>query len=109
MAHCSSQAEASGPEDKEMQMPSFDAMLKDLDKDGDGALSRDEAEKAFQGFFDNQDLNKDGKITRDEWDTILKVHVRGKERRLRIEARWDRRRHNIPRALEEDQGLAVPC
>jgi len=65
-------------EDKEMQMPSFDAMLKDLDKDGDGALSRDEAEKAFQGFFDNQDLNKDGKITRDEWDTILKFMSEGK-------------------------------
>src|SRR3989454_7271414 len=69
---------SSGPEDKEMQMPSFDAMLKDLDKDGDGALSRDEAEKAFQGFFDNQDLNKDGKITRDEWDTILKFMSEGK-------------------------------
>jgi len=69
---------SSGPEDKEMQMPSFDAMLKDLDKDGDGALSRDEAEKAFQGFFDNQDLNHDGKITRDEWDTILKFMSEGK-------------------------------
>src|SRR2546426_1952322 len=68
----------SGPEDKEMQMPTFDAMLKDLDKDGDGALSRDEAEKAFQGFFDNQDMNKDGKITRDEWDAILKFMSEGK-------------------------------
>ena len=46
-------------------MPSFDSMLKDLDKDQDGALSRDEAEKAFEGFFDNQDANKDGRITRD--------------------------------------------
>src|SRR5882672_9975296 len=80
----------SGPEDKEMQMPSFDAMLKDLDKDGDGALSREEAEKAFQGFFDNQDLNHDGKITRPET--------------------WrDWRCDNISRALEKDQGLAVPC
>ena len=69
---------STGPDDKEMQMPSFDSMLKDLDKDGDGALSRDEAEKAFQGFFDNQDLNKDGKITRDEWDTILKFMSEGK-------------------------------
>ena len=59
-------------------MPTFDAMLKDLDKDNDGALSRDEAEKAFQGFFDNQDANKDGKITRDEWDMILKFMSEGK-------------------------------
>ena len=67
-----------GPDDKEMQMPTFDAMLKDLDKDKDGALSREEAEKAFQGFFDNQDANKDGKITRDEWDAILKFMSEGK-------------------------------
>ncbi len=67
-----------GADDKEMQMPTFDAMLKDLDKDNDGALSRDEAEKAFQGFFDNQDANKDGKITRDEWDMILKFMSEGK-------------------------------
>ena len=66
------------PDDKEMQMPSFDGMLKDLDKDKDGALSREEAEKAFQGFFDNQDTNKDGKITRDEWDAIIKFMSEGK-------------------------------
>jgi outer membrane protein assembly factor BamB len=68
----------SGPDEKEMQMPTFDAMLKDLDKNNDGALSREEAEKAFQGFFDNQDANKDGKITRDEWDAIMKFMSEGK-------------------------------
>ena len=68
----------SGPDDKQMQMPTYDSMLKDLDKNGDGALSREEAEKAFQGFFDNQDANKDGKITRDEWDAILKFTSEGK-------------------------------
>jgi Ca2+-binding EF-hand superfamily protein len=54
-------------------MPSFDSILKDLDKDKDGALSRDEAEKAFEGFFDNQDANKDGRITRDEWEALSKL------------------------------------
>jgi outer membrane protein assembly factor BamB len=68
----------SGPDDKQMQMPTYDSMLKDLDKDNDGALSREEADKAFQGFFDNQDANKDGKITRDEWDAILKFMSEGK-------------------------------
>lgn len=69
---------AAGPEDADMQMPTFDSMLKDLDTDKDGALGRDEAEKAFQGFFDNQDANKDGKITRNEWDAITKFMSEGK-------------------------------
>jgi outer membrane protein assembly factor BamB len=67
-----------GPDDKEMQMPTYDAMLKDLDANKDGALNREEGEKAFQGFFDNQDTNKDGKVTRDEWDAILKFMSEGK-------------------------------
>src|SRR5262245_16722631 len=68
-----------GPDDKEMQVPSFDDLLKQLDQDKDGALSREEAEKAFEGFFDNQDTNKDGKITRDEWDAIIKFVSEGKD------------------------------
>jgi outer membrane protein assembly factor BamB len=67
-----------GADDKEFQMPSFDSMLKNLDKDGDGILSREEADKAMQGFFDNQDANHDGKITRNEWDAILKFMSEGK-------------------------------
>jgi outer membrane protein assembly factor BamB len=67
-----------GGDDKEFQMPSFDSMLKNLDKDGDGALSREEANEALQGFFDNQDANHDGKITRDEWDAIAKFVSEGK-------------------------------
>ncbi len=67
-----------GSDDKEMQMPSYDSLLKDLDADKDGALSREEGEKAFQGFFDSQDTNKDGKVTREEWDTILKFMSEGK-------------------------------
>lgn len=66
-----------GPDDKEMPIPSFDEMLKMLDKDKDGALSRAEAEKAFEGFFDNQDTNKDGKITRDEWEAVIKFMAEG--------------------------------
>ena len=65
-------------EDIEPQIPSFDSMLKDLDKDKDGALSRDEAEKASEGFFDNQDANQDGRITRDEWEAIIELYSEGK-------------------------------
>ena len=75
-----------GPDDKEFQMPTFDALLKDLDKDKDGALSREEAEKAFEGFFDSQDANKDGKITRDEWDAILKFMAEGKNSAFALKA-----------------------
>ena len=53
-------------------------MLKDLDKDGDGALSKEEADKVCKVFFDNQDTNKDGKITRDEWDALAKFVAEGK-------------------------------
>jgi outer membrane protein assembly factor BamB len=70
----------------EMQIPPFDSFLKDLDKDHDGVLSRDEAEKAFQGFFDNQDANKDGKITRDEWDAITKFMSEGKNAAFALKA-----------------------
>jgi outer membrane protein assembly factor BamB len=67
-----------GADDNSSQMPSFDSMLKDLDKDKDGALSKAEAEKAFGGFFDNQDLNHDGKITREEYDDLVKLMADGK-------------------------------
>lgn len=72
--------------DEEFQMPPFDAMLKDLDADKDGALSRAEAEKAFEGFFDNQDVNKDGRITRDEWESIQKLMAEGKNAAFALQA-----------------------
>lgn len=63
--------------DPDFKMPSFDDLLKKLDKNKDGILSREEAEKAFEGFFDAQDLNSDGKITRDEFDAINKFMSEG--------------------------------
>jgi len=73
-------------DDKDFQMPPFDSMLKNLDKDGDGALSREEADKAMQGFFDNQDANKDGKITRDEWEALSKFMSEGKNSAFALKA-----------------------
>jgi outer membrane protein assembly factor BamB len=64
-------------DDPEFQMPPFDAILKD-DADKDGAISKAEAEKTFfKDFFDSQDSNKDGKLTRDEWDALIKFMREG--------------------------------
>jgi outer membrane protein assembly factor BamB len=75
-----------GPED-EFKMPAFEDLLKQFDKDKDGALSRDEIKKTmFEDFFDSWDLNKDGKITREEWDTLLKFVAEGKSAAFAVKA-----------------------
>jgi outer membrane protein assembly factor BamB len=75
---------AGGPDDKH-PMPTFDALLKDADADKDGALSKVEFQKtAFKDDFDSLDFNKDGKITRDEWDLLLKSIYDGKSRALAV-------------------------
>jgi outer membrane protein assembly factor BamB len=68
-----------GPDDKEHQMPPFDDLLKAADTDKDGALSKAEAQKTMlKDSFDMLDFNKDGKITRDEWDVLLKMIADGR-------------------------------
>lgn len=60
------------PEDKDFKMPAYDDLLKG-DADGDGVLSKEEASKGqMKDFFDNQDQDKDGMLTREEWDNLLK-------------------------------------
>jgi outer membrane protein assembly factor BamB len=66
-----------GTEDKEPEVPSYEKLLVDLDKDKDGKISREEGEKAFGGFFDNQDMNKDGFVSRDEFEIIVKFMSQG--------------------------------
>jgi outer membrane protein assembly factor BamB len=67
-----------GADDKENQMPSFDSLLKEADTNKDGALSKAEAQKTLlKDSFDSLDLNKDGKITRDEWNTLTKLISEG--------------------------------
>ena len=61
------------PGDSDFKLPSFDDLIKGADADGDGRLSKAESEKSFiAGFFDNNDTNKDGFITREEWDAAGK-------------------------------------
>jgi outer membrane protein assembly factor BamB len=61
------------PDDKDFKMPTFEGILKQADINQDGVLSKEESLKTpFKDLFDNYDTNKDGKVTRDEWDTLLK-------------------------------------
>src|SRR5262245_675256 len=77
-----------GPDDvKENQMPTFDMLLKQLDKNGDGVISREEAAKSqMKDYFDSLDSNKDGKITREEWDAIRKFMAMGKNSAFALKA-----------------------
>src|SRR5207302_6232830 len=73
--------------DKDFKMPTFDELLKQLDKDGDGAISKAEAQNSeLKDFFDNQDANMDGKLTRDEWDAMLKFMSEGHNSAFAVKA-----------------------
>jgi len=62
----------------DFKLPTFAELLKDADKNGNGALDRDEAATTFiKDFFDNNDPNKDGKITAEEWAENLKYMSKG--------------------------------
>jgi len=65
-------------------MPTFDDLLK-ADANGDGKISKEESEHTFlKGFFDANDTNKDGFITRDEWDALIGYLKRGKNRMVAV-------------------------
>lgn len=56
----------------------FDARFKQADADGDGALSRAEAEKGMPRLarhFDAIDADKDGRVTRDEIEAARKARA----------------------------------
>ena len=67
-----------GPDDKEFQLPSFDTMHKQANAKGKDFITKEEAATTFfKDFFDNTDADKDGKVTREEWDTVLKFMSEG--------------------------------
>jgi outer membrane protein assembly factor BamB len=57
----------------EDHLPTFDALLKKLDKDGDGKISRQEADKLTRDVMDILDTNHDGVLTREEWDAYYDI------------------------------------
>jgi outer membrane protein assembly factor BamB len=68
-----------GADDKEFQMPTFDALLKQAGVKGEGGITKDQAQKTMlKDSFDVVDANKDGKVTREEWEVILKMVAEGK-------------------------------
>ncbi len=76
------------PEDNDsFKMPTFDSMLKELDADKSGSIAKAEAEKNFlKDFFDNNDTNKDGTITRAEWDASLNYMASSKNSAFALRA-----------------------
>jgi outer membrane protein assembly factor BamB len=63
----------------DLKMPSFDALLKMAGQTEQGFITREGFDKTFmKGFFDNQDTNRDGKLTREEWDANQKFLASGK-------------------------------
>lgn len=80
------------PAEKDFQMPTFDSLLAEGDADKDGVLSKQESlNTAQKDFFDNNDMDDDGRITRDEWDSVLKflAETRNSAFRLRPGGRGD--------------------
>jgi outer membrane protein assembly factor BamB len=76
-----------GPDDKEFQLPTFEALLKLADANGDGVISRAEAQKTFlKDFFGASDTDGDGKLTRDEWDATLKFMSEGENSAFALRA-----------------------
>jgi outer membrane protein assembly factor BamB len=63
----------------EFKMPSFDDILKQAGEEKLGYLTKAGSEKTFlKGNFERSDPNKDGKITRDEWEGQVNYMTSGK-------------------------------
>jgi outer membrane protein assembly factor BamB len=74
-------------QDKDFKMPTFDDILKQAGEEKLGYLTKAGSEKTMvKGFFEHQDTNKDGKVTRDEWDAMLKFMLDGKNSAFAVKA-----------------------
>jgi outer membrane protein assembly factor BamB len=73
------------PGGEDFKLPTFDELLKTAGDDKLGYLTKAGAQKTpFGGFFDNNDPNKDGKITREEWDANMKALAGGENRAVAL-------------------------
>ena len=75
------------PGGNDFKLPTFDEILKLAGDEKLGYLTKGSAMKTpFGPFFDNNDPNKDGKITREEWDANLKVLAAGENRAVALKS-----------------------
>jgi outer membrane protein assembly factor BamB len=59
-------------------MPSWANMVEKYDKNGDGAITPDEVKGTdFESFFRAQDLNRDGRITKEDNDRMRELMAKG--------------------------------
>lgn len=62
------------PSEKGFQFPKFDDLLKAAGEEKLGHITKAGSEKTpFKAMFNSFDSNKDGKLTRDEYDAVLKM------------------------------------
>src|SRR5262249_17998941 len=62
------------PDDKDFKMPAFDDLLKQAGEEKLGYLTKKGSEKTMlKGFFEPNDLTKDGKITLTESETLMEL------------------------------------
>jgi outer membrane protein assembly factor BamB len=74
-------------DDTSFKMPAFDDLLKQAGAEKLGYITKEASEKTFlKGFFEAQDTNKDGKLTREEWDANLKLFSSGKNSAFALKA-----------------------
>ncbi|MGL5098416.1 MAG: PQQ-binding-like beta-propeller repeat protein, partial [Planctomycetia bacterium] len=58
----------------DLKLPSYDVLIKESGEESLGYVTKAGCEKTFmKGFFDNQDVDHDGKLTRAEWDEALRI------------------------------------
>jgi outer membrane protein assembly factor BamB len=73
------------PGGNDFKLPTFDEILEAAGEKEQGYLTKKGAMKTpFGPFFDNNDPNKDGKITREEWAENLKVLASGENRAVAL-------------------------
>jgi outer membrane protein assembly factor BamB len=73
------------PGGADFKLPTFDEILTQAGDDKLGYLTKAGAQKTpFGNFFDNNDPNKDGKITREEWTENMKVLAGGENRAVAL-------------------------
>jgi outer membrane protein assembly factor BamB len=73
------------PGNEDFPLPTFDDLMKNVKDDKDGKLSKEESQATFiKDFFDSNDTNRDGFITRDEWEGMIAFLKKGRNNAMAI-------------------------